>query len=122
MAQDSELLVDADAIRQELDRIVSSKIFAAAKRSQMFLRFVVERSLADSAPKEFEVALEVFDRGGSYDPEIDATVRVEASRLRSRLREYYHTLGADDPILIDIPRHCSWRMHPFCRDTSCFRF
>jgi TolB-like protein/Flp pilus assembly protein TadD len=104
MAQDSELLVDADAVRQELDRIVSSKIFAAAKRSQMFLRFVVERSLADAAPKEFEIALEVFDRGESYDPEIDATVRVEASRLRSRLREYYDTLGADDPILIDIPK------------------
>src|SRR6202789_1259681 len=104
MAQDSELLVDADAVRQELDRIVSSKIFAAAKRSQMFLRFVVERSLANSAPKEFEIALEVFDRGASYDPEIDATVRVEASRLRSRLREYYDTAGTEDPIFIDIPK------------------
>src|ERR1700728_566848 len=104
MAHSSELHIDADAVRLEVDRIVSSTIFAAAKRSQMFLRFVVERSLADSAPKEFEIALEVFDRGASYDPEIDATVRVEASRLRSRLREYYDTLGADDPILIDIPK------------------
>ena len=104
MDQDGELLVDTDTVRRELDRIVSSKIFSAAKRSQMFLRFVVERSLADSAPKEFEIAVEVFDRGQSYDPEIDATVRVEASRLRSRLREYYDTVGTDDPIFIDIPK------------------
>ena len=104
MAQDGELFVDADAVRHEVDRIVSSRIFSAAKRSQMFLRFVVERSLADSAPKEFEIALEVFDRGASYDPEIDATVRVEASRLRSRLREYYGTAGTEDPIFIDIPK------------------
>jgi TolB-like protein/Tfp pilus assembly protein PilF len=104
MAQDGELFVEADAVRHELDRIVSSKIFSSAKRSQMFLRFVVERSLADSAPKEFEIALEVFDRGASYDPDIDATVRVEASRLRSRLREYYDTAGTEDPIFIDIPK------------------
>src|ERR1700679_1542323 len=104
MAHSSQLNIDADAVRLEVDRIVSSTIFAAAKRSQMFLRFVVERSLANSAPKEFEIALEVFDRGASYDPEIDATVRVEASRLRSRLREYYDTAGTEDPIFIDIPK------------------
>jgi len=33
MAQDSELFMDADAVRHELDRIVSAKVSSAAKRS-----------------------------------------------------------------------------------------
>ena len=43
----------------------------------------------DEPLKESIIAMEVFDRGSSYDPSIDATVRVEAGRLRSRLRDYY---------------------------------
>ena len=97
-------MVDAEAVKRELDRILSSKVFFAAKRSRMFLRYAVERSLANSAPKEFEVAVEVLERGADYDPDVDAAVRVEASRLRYRLREYYDTEGRDDPIFIEIPK------------------
>jgi TolB-like protein/Tfp pilus assembly protein PilF len=95
---------DADAIRQQLDRILASGVFAAARRSRMFLRYVVERSLLESFPKEYEIAVEVLGRGADYDPEIDAAVRVEAGRLRNRLREYYDNAGKVDPILIEIPK------------------
>jgi TolB-like protein/tetratricopeptide (TPR) repeat protein len=70
----------------------------------MLLRYVVERSLAGSAPQEFEIAVEVLGRGAEYDPDVDATVRVEAGRLRNRLREYYDTAGEQDPIFIDVPK------------------
>ena len=95
---------DAEGVIEQLDRILRSPIFITARRSQMFLRFVVERSLTQSAPKEYEIAVEVLGRDNTYDPEIDAAVRVEASRLRSRLREYYDTTGQTDPILISIPK------------------
>ena len=93
-------------IEEELDRILSSKVFAAAQRSQAFLRYVVERSLTDApAPlKEFSIAMDVFARDHDYDPSIDATVRVEAGRLRSRLREYYDVEGSGDPVHIDVPK------------------
>ena len=93
-------------IKEELDRVLSSKVFAAAQRSQDFLRYVVERSLTDApAPlKEFSIAIDVFSRGHDYDPAIDATVRVEAGRLRSRLREYYDEEGSHDPVYIDVPK------------------
>jgi TolB-like protein/Tfp pilus assembly protein PilF len=94
------------AIEEELHRILNSKVFAAAQRSQAFLRYVVERSLSGApAPlKEFSIAMDVFARGPDYDPSVDATVRVEAGRLRSRLREYYDTDGSGDPVYIDIPK------------------
>jgi TolB-like protein len=93
-------------IKEELERILTSKVFSAAQRSQAFLRYVVERSLTDAPPplKEFSIAMDVFARGDDYDPSIDATVRVEAGRLRSRLREYYDTEGSSDPISIDVPK------------------
>jgi hypothetical protein len=57
-------------IEEELDRVLGSKVFIAAQRSQAFLRYVVERSLTDTPPplKEFSIATDVFARGHDYDP------------------------------------------------------
>jgi len=96
--------VDIRAIEEELDHVLASKVFLSAQRSQSFLRYVVERSLSGAPPKEYEIAADVFGRGADYDPAIDAMVRVEAGRLRHRLREYYDLTGAADPILIEIPK------------------
>ncbi len=96
----------AQDIRVELERVIASVPFANSHRSQRFLRFVVEASLsnADESLKEFAIAVDVFERNVSYDPSIDATVRVEAGRMRARLREYYADAGRNDPIIIDVPK------------------
>ena len=53
--------------------------------------------------KEFSIAMEVFDRTADYDPNIDAIVRVEARRLRSKLKSYYEDgPGRSDPVLIGL--------------------
>jgi TolB-like protein len=95
---------DAETIRRQLHRILVSRVFLSAQRSQAFLRYVVERSLVGSVPKEYEIAVDVFERRPNYDPAVDATVRVEAGRLRNRLREYYQEEGEADPIVVDIPK------------------
>jgi TolB-like protein len=96
----------AKDIQAELDRILGSTPFANAHRSQRFLRYIVECSLKnhDEFLKEFAIAVDVFGRNVSYDPSINATVRVEAGRLRSRLREYYADQGRNDPLIIDVPK------------------
>jgi hypothetical protein len=100
------LLPDDNPIKAQLERILNSRVFAGAQRSKLFLRYVVEHSLARPTEplKEYSIALDVFDRDASYDPAVDATVRVEAGRLRSRLLEYYAGDGLTDPFLIQIPR------------------
>ncbi|MGH9520231.1 MAG: tetratricopeptide repeat protein, partial [Terriglobales bacterium] len=95
---------NAEAIRQQLERILASRVFFSAQRSQAFLRYVVAKSIDGLAPKEYEIAVDVFGRSSDYDPAVDAAVRVEASRLRSRLREYYSTEGQLDPVVIDMPK------------------
>jgi hypothetical protein len=90
----------------QLQRILNSRAFAGAHRSQLFLRYIVGHALnhPDEPLKEYSIALDVFDRDASYDPAVDAAVRVEAGRLRSRLREYYAAEGQADPLLIEVPR------------------
>jgi adenylate cyclase len=93
-------------IQQELERVLASSPFAGCHRSQKFLRYIVECSLKhqDEFLKEFAIAVDVYGRNVSYDPSINATVRVEAGRLRSRLREYYTGEGRNDPLIIDVPK------------------
>ena len=93
-------------IQVELERVLASAPFTNSNRSQRFLRYVVESSLSnrDEFLKEFAIAVDVFERNDSYDPSIDATVRVEAGRLRSRLRDYYADEGRNDPVVIDVPK------------------
>jgi TolB-like protein len=93
-------------IQLELERVLASAPFANSQRSLKFLRYVVECSLKnqDEFLKEFAIAVDVFGRNVSYDPSIDATVRVEAGRLRSRLRDYYTGQGINDPVIIDVPK------------------
>jgi hypothetical protein len=52
--------------------------------------------------KEFVLGHVVFDRGSEYDPHTDSIVRVEAKRLRRKLREYYEIDGRDDPVAIKL--------------------
>ena len=95
---------DRGIIEEQLHRILGSKLFVSSRRSQDFLRYVVDKSLAGSSLKEYAIAVDVFERGGDYDPSVDATVRVEAGRLRARLREYYETEGKYDPVCISVPK------------------
>ena len=92
-------------IHDQLERILMSKGFRSSVRLQRFLRQAVERTLAGETDqlKEYAVGREVFDRGAEYDPRVDSIVRVEARRLRSKLREYYRTGGAADPVVIEFP-------------------
>jgi TolB-like protein/tetratricopeptide (TPR) repeat protein len=69
-----------------------------------FLRFSIEQTLAGKASelKEYLIGVEVFDRGPDFDPRTDPIVRVEARRLRTKLRDYYGGDGKTDPILFEL--------------------
>ncbi len=93
-------------VRAALDRIVASTDFTASDRARRFLRYVVEETLAGRADriKAFSVAVEVFGRDETFDPQNDPVVRIEAGRLRRALERYYLLSGKDDPVVIDIPK------------------
>ncbi|MBZ5562571.1 MAG: hypothetical protein LAP13_09125 [Acidobacteriia bacterium] len=91
------------AVRAHLDHVLASSAFRGTKRSQEFLRYVVEKKLVGRAEelKERSIALEVFHRPSSYDPSVDSIVRVNANDIRKRLAEYY--VDSDSEIRIQLP-------------------
>src|SRR6201982_950587 len=97
--------VPATAVRDQLARVVNSPGFVSSVRLCRFLTHIVNRTIdgdIDSL-KEFSIAMEVFDRSSDYDPNIDAIVRVEARRLRTKLKAYYEEgPGTVDPVLIGL--------------------
>ena len=97
---------DQKAIREQLVRILNSGPFHQSQRRQRFLEYLVNETLAGRGErlKAYNVALEVFDRPETFDPTIDPLVRIEAARLREKLREYYGTEGQSDAIHIDLPK------------------
>jgi tetratricopeptide (TPR) repeat protein len=70
-----------------------------------FLEYTVKQTLAgqSSSLKEYTIGLNVYDKSADFDPRLDALVRVEATRLRVKLRTYYDKDGREDPIVISLP-------------------
>ena len=64
----------------QLDRILASARFVHSERLSRFLRYTVEQTMAGHAEqlKEYPIGVEVFGRKDSFDPRIDAIVRVQA--------------------------------------------
>src|SRR5258708_9239431 len=96
----------ADAVLEELGRVLASPGFARNERLGRFLRFVIEQKLKGKTVnlKETIIGIEVFDRTPGYDPRSDAVVRMEAAKLRTRLAEYYSGPGVRDPLRFEIPK------------------
>jgi hypothetical protein len=92
--------------KAELEAVLTSGIFARAPSLERFLLYICERHFAGQADqiKEYNIAVEALGRGPDFDQKKDAIVRVEAHRLRKRLKDYYAAEGANHEIRIVVPQ------------------
>jgi TolB-like protein/Flp pilus assembly protein TadD len=106
VSSDPTRAADPEHILIQLHRILGSRLFRDSHRLQTFLRYVVTETLEGRAGriKGFTVAQAVFDRQDPEDAQASTIVRVEASRLRRLLGEYYLGEGRGDPIRIEVPK------------------
>lgn len=91
---------------QQIERLTKSHSLHSSESLCRLLRYLAEHSLDHPgvALKEYQIATEVLGRPPGFDPQSDSTVRVQAGRLRVKLAEYYGNEGANDPILVEIPK------------------
>jgi Tol biopolymer transport system component len=91
-------------IRDQLETILGSEVFSRSEHLRRFLSFIVEQSLAGQGHslKESVLAHELYGKGTDFDGGTDAVVRVDARRLRDKLREFYE--GRSDPVVISLPK------------------
>ncbi len=98
--------ISSERCRAALRRVLESDALRHSDSLRRLLSYLGEKSLTASSNdlKEYTIGLEAFGKPENYDPQLDPTVRVLASKLRHRLDEYYHREGAEDAIRVDIPR------------------
>lgn len=90
----------------EIDRLVNSHTLHGSESLCKLLRYLADHAIRKPgvALKEYQIATEVFGRPTEFDPQLDSLVRVQAGRLRSKIAEYYASEGAEDPILVELPK------------------
>lgn len=93
-------------IHDELSRVLASRSFHASERLRRLLAHLVEQTLDGKQRMltQRHLAEDVFGRGNGFDPENDAIVRVEMSKLRRALADYYAQDNQEPPVAISLPK------------------
>ena len=97
---------DPELVRAALGRILTSRHFSRAEGLCTLLEFVTEQTLKGHGHelKEYRIGTEALGRRQDFDPRLDGIVRVQATKVRARLKEYYATDGRSESIIIDLPK------------------
>ena len=95
----------SEEARAELESVLASPLFVRSPRLSRLLQYLCTRYLEGTTEevKEYQIGVEVLGRPATFDPAEDAAARVEAHRLRKRLREYYETEGRSHTLRIELP-------------------
>lgn len=101
----SDSIPPREEVEAALARATEWPGLARSPQLVRFLNYIVEARLAgnETAIKAYSIAVDVFGRPPSFDPQSDPIVRVQARRLRSALEEYYSDAGRAESIRFSLP-------------------
>jgi hypothetical protein len=97
-------MLDINRLQAHAERIRSSGVLGRSHLARRLFDFLVECALTDRAPKEIEVAIDVFGKDARFDVSQDAMVRVYIHKLRRKLEEFYAGPGRGEPDRLVIPK------------------
>ncbi|CUK09198.1 Tetratricopeptide repeat [Ruegeria denitrificans] len=94
-----------EKIQSALDRVLASKDFRGSARMQSFLTYVVTEALAGRTDeiRAKTIAMDVYGYSADDLSRREGVVRVDAGRVRRKLKAYYGGEGATDPVVISLP-------------------
>ena len=107
---------------ESLQRVLESRTFEKAPALRALLTYLWQHR-AESI-NEYAIATEALGRTACFDARIDATVRVQISRLRQRLDSFYEEEGKDCKERLTIPlgsHHIQLECVGTARDILCRR-
>ncbi len=94
------------AARQQLHRVMRSDVFRHSDALRHLLDYLGSKSFSDPPEevKEYTIGIEACGKPPEYDPQKDASVRVQVGRLRQKLEDYYKSEGRADPVVLELPK------------------
>jgi len=97
-------MLDINQLHAQAERIRSSGVLGRSRLIRRLFDFLLDCSLTDRAPKEIEVAIDVFGKDAGFDVTQDAMVRVYIHKLRRKLEEFYAGPGRGEAERLVIPK------------------
>jgi hypothetical protein len=115
------MIVEAKSLKPDFDSEQErGTVSESASNPEEALRSVLESNTFRKAPtlrnllfylagsregsvSEYAIATEVLGRKHDFDPKFDATVRVQISRLRAKLKQYYETEAPQAEWRVELP-------------------
>ena len=90
----------------QIDRLCTSDALHGSESLCRLLRYLALKELESPGThvKEYQIATEVYGRPTDFNPQLDSAIRVQATRLRGKLTEYYASQGLSDSIIVELPR------------------
>jgi hypothetical protein len=103
---------ERDHLLSQLDRLCASEALHGSDSLCRLLRYLAQKEIDNPGVhiKEYQIATEVYGRPADFDPQSDSAIRVQAARLRAKLADYYALEGANDPIIVEVPKG-SYSLH-----------
>jgi len=100
------VLVADEKARAQIDRILESETFRFSEVLRHLLWFLADKAFSGESDqlKEYTIGLDALGKPTTYDPRQDASVRLQAGRLRQKLTEYYLNEGKSDPVVFELPK------------------
>src|SRR4051812_11622355 len=96
--------MNPEQLRAHADRIRAAQVLGRSELMQRLFDFLVTCSLDGKAPKEIELAIDVFGKDAHFEVTRDAMVRVYMHKLRRKLEAYYVGAGREETGRLTIPR------------------
>ena len=95
----------SERIVAALEELLAWPVIARSPQLAGFLRYIVEATLRgeEGGIKAYSIAVDVFGRPATFDPQSDPIVRVQARRLRSLLDQYYAEGNGSAGVQIRLP-------------------
>lgn len=97
---------EQDQLSTQIEVLVRSNTLHGSESLCKLLRYLGRHAVEhpNERVKEYQIATEVFGRPSDFDPQSDSMIRVQVGRLRAKLSEYYSNEGANDPLIIELPK------------------
>ena len=95
-----------ELVKKQLRNLLEQEELKRSPILSKFLEHVVVKKLEgrEDEIKEYTIGVQALGRPVDFNPQLDAVVRIHASRLRNILFKYYHGTGKDDLLIITIPK------------------
>ena len=97
-------MINEDIKRAVLSKILKSNSFINSKLNAKLLTYLVECEIGNKRPSEYSIAIDVFEKDSSFNPNEDTIVRVSVYNLRKKLERYYQNMGEKAKVRVKIPK------------------